>query len=171
MSRSEQLSVTRPAPLARSVDARPAPLASSVDAECAARRSLRKQIARLERELSHIVADCFPDIAATPADRRPSRAPRLLDLAELELERDALVARLSEAEAESDARAERHRQARTLLAAMQLEPGRYKFMRLRSVDLGESGCGVWQVRPRLGLIGMLAGWWHVKLSSGCPLAT
>jgi hypothetical protein len=27
------------------------------------------------------------------------------------------------------------------------------------------------VRPRLGLIGMLAGWWHVKLSSGCPLAT
>lgn len=31
--------------------------------------------------------------------------------------------------------------------------------------------GVWQVRPRLGLIGMLAGWWHVKLSSGCPLVT
>jgi hypothetical protein len=26
------------------------------------------------------------------------------------------------------------------------------------------------VRPRLGLIGMLMGWWQVKLSSGCPLA-
>jgi hypothetical protein len=25
------------------------------------------------------------------------------------------------------------------------------------------------VRPRLGLIGMLMGWWQVKLSSGCPL--
>ena len=22
-----------------------------------------------------------------------------------------------------------------------------------------------------GIIGMLMGWWHVKLSSGCPLAT
>jgi hypothetical protein len=36
-------------------------------------------------------------------------------------------------------------------------------------DLGQGGCGVWQVRPRLGLIGMLAGWWQLKLSSGCPL--
>ena len=35
---------------------------------------------------------------------------------------------------------------------------------------GDGGCGVYQVRPRLGIIGMLAGWWHVKLSSGCPLA-
>src|SRR5947209_8298032 len=26
-------------------------------------------------------------------------------------------------------------------------------------------------RPRLGLIGMMMGWWQVKLSSGCPLAT
>jgi len=40
-----------------------------------------------------------------------------------------------------------------------------------ALELGEGGCGVYQVRPRLGLIGMLAGWWHVKLSSGCPLAT
>jgi hypothetical protein len=30
---------------------------------------------------------------------------------------------------------------------------------------------VWHVRPRLGLVGMLAGWWQVKLSSGCPLAS
>jgi hypothetical protein len=27
------------------------------------------------------------------------------------------------------------------------------------------------VRPRLGLIGMLMGWWRVVISSGCPLAT
>ena len=52
---------------------------------------------------------------------------------------------------------------------MKLEPGRYKFARLPVKDLGQGGCGVWQVRPRLGLIGMLAGWWQVKLSSGCPL--
>ena len=40
---------------------------------------------------------------------------------------------------------------------MRLEPGRYKFVRLPVADLGERGCGVWEVRPRLGLIGMLAG--------------
>ena len=53
---------------------------------------------------------------------------------------------------------------------MLLEPGRYRFARVALADLGEPGCGVWQVRPRLGLLGMLMGWWQVKLSSGCPLA-
>jgi hypothetical protein len=53
---------------------------------------------------------------------------------------------------------------------MLLEPGKYRFVRIARSDVGEYGCGVWQVRPRLGLIGMLAGWWQVKLSSGCPLA-
>ena len=53
---------------------------------------------------------------------------------------------------------------------MKREPNRYKFVRLPVRDMGEGGCGVWEVRPRLGLIGMLAGWWQVKLSSGCPLA-
>jgi hypothetical protein len=53
---------------------------------------------------------------------------------------------------------------------MLLEPAEHRFERVSCEDLGESGCGVWMVRPRLGLIGMLMGWWHVKLSSGCPLA-
>ena len=57
------------------------------------------------------------------------------------------------------------------LERMLLEPGRYRFVRISNRDIGEPGCGVWQVRPRLGLIGMLMGWWQVKLSSGCPLAT
>ena len=38
-------------------------------------------------------------------------------------------------------------------------------------DIGEPGCKNWHVVPRLGIVGMLAGWWHVKISSGCPLAT
>ena len=65
-------------------------------------------------------------------------------------------------------RVEHERRARELLEAMKLEPGRHKFVRLPVRELGEGGCGVWEVRPRLGLIGMLAGWWQVKLSSGCP---
>ena len=51
-----------------------------------------------------------------------------------------------------------------------LEPGRYKWMRVSNADIGEPGCKHWHVRPRLGMVGMLAGWWHVKVSSGCPLA-
>jgi hypothetical protein len=53
---------------------------------------------------------------------------------------------------------------------MLLDPARHRFARVSCQDLGQPGCGVWQVRPRLGLIGMLMGWWEVKLSSGCPLA-
>ena len=56
------------------------------------------------------------------------------------------------------------------LERMLLEPGAYRFVRIARAELGEPGCGVWEVRPRLGLIGMLMGWWQVKLSSGCPLA-
>jgi len=48
-------------------------------------------------------------------------------------------------------------------------PAQHRFARISCRELGEPGCGVWQVRPRLGLIGMLMGWWQVKLSSGCPL--
>jgi hypothetical protein len=67
------------------------------------------------------------------------------------------------------ARLEHERRAREQLRRMKLEPGRYRFVRLPVSDLGQGGCGVWEVRPRLGLIGMLAGWWQLKLSSGCPL--
>jgi hypothetical protein len=51
------------------------------------------------------------------------------------------------------------------------DPAAHRFARVSREDLGETGCGGWEVRPRLGLIGMLAGWWHVVVSSGCPLAT
>lgn len=163
MGRAEQLTVSRlgyQAPDA--ADAR--------EAELAAKRSLKAQIARLEHELSGLVISGFPHIPLMPLRERAGGGPRLLGLEQLESERDALVARLRETEVVTAARAEHEQRARELLAAMQLEPGRYKFTRLRVADLGESGCGVWEVRPRLGLIGMLAGWWQVKLSSGCPLA-
>jgi hypothetical protein len=51
------------------------------------------------------------------------------------------------------------------------DPARHRWVRLPVADLGERGCGAYHVRPRLGVVGMLMGWWHVKLSSGCPLAT
>ena len=89
---------------------------------------------------------------------------------ELERSRDALAARVQHMRRLAADRAEHERQAHEQLRLMKLEPGRYKFARLPVRDLGQGGCGVWEVRPRLGLIGMLAGWWQLKLSSGCPLA-
>ena len=139
------------------------------EAERAARNSLRAQIARLERELSQIVAGRFPYIPARGDALQPLSGPSLLGLEELERSRDRLAGRVQELRCLADERTERERRAHDQLERMKLEPGRYKWVRLPVDDLGQGGCGVWQVRPRLGLIGMLAGWWQVKLSSGCPL--
>ena len=152
------------------------------DAEQGARRALRGQIARMERELSGIVAGTFPHISpisdvsgevfalggAHHAEHARS-GPCLLTLAELERMRDSLAGRVQGLRRMAAERDEHERRSHELLERMKLEPGRYKFARLPVKDLGEGGCGVWEVRPRLGLVGMLAGWWQVKLSSGCPL--
>lgn len=139
--------------------------------EAAARRTLRGQVALLERELQQTLVTAFPRAGIDVAlDGGRACAPRMLDLGELEILRDRLSARLSRSRAQLHERAEHEEEARRLLERMLLAPGKHRFVRVRNADLGEGGCGVWHVRPRLGIIGMLAGWWHVKLSSGCPLA-
>lgn len=152
----------------------PSPAApSAVRDERAARAALRAQIARLERRLSAAVAAAMPDAAlvpAAPAAGRAAAGPRLLTLGDLERERDALVARAAQAEAALAEREERREDARRRLERMLLAPGDHRRVRISQRELGEPGCGVWFVRPRLGLVGMLMGWWQVKLSSGCPLA-
>ncbi len=138
--------------------------------ERAARGSLRAQIAKLERELSGIVAETFPHISpARGTSAGAAAGPSLLSLEQLERSRDELAGRVAEMRGLAAERAEHERRAREQLRCMRLEPARYKFVRLPVRDLGQGGCGVWQVRPRLGLIGMLAGWWQLTLSSGCPL--
>ncbi len=138
------------------------------DAEFAAREALRAQVSRLERELSGLVAHKFPHISPGDFEGERFSGPRLLTLAELERLRDRLALRVGEVRRQVADRAALERRSRELLERMKLEPGRYKFARVPVADLGDGHCGVWEVRPRLGLIGMLANWWHVKLSSGCP---
>jgi hypothetical protein len=43
-------------------------------------------------------------------------------------------------------------------------------VRISAEAIGEPSCKTWEVRPRVGLLGMLMGWWRVKISSGCPLS-
>jgi hypothetical protein len=127
------------------------------------RRTLRTQIARLDAQLAAYAFDGGLAPAA-PA----GAAPRLLRVDDLERHRDALAGRLSDVQTRAAARAEREDAARLRLEAMLAAPERHRFARVTRAELGLSGCGAYAVRPRLGLIGMLAGWWEVKLSSGCP---
>jgi hypothetical protein len=137
--------------------------------EAPARRALRAQIARLERELARLTAETKPHDGIAWSIGGEA-GPRLLGIGELERVRDDLAERLHEVRETLAARAAREAEKRALLERMLRDPARHRFVRISAADVGQPGCGVWHVRPRLGLIGMLMGWWQVKLSSGCPLA-
>lgn len=161
MAHTEQLTIDRVRPDLVFED-------RTADDERAAREALRAQVGKLERELSGLVAHTFPHVSPQDDHGEAFSGPRLLSLGELERLRDRLVLRVGNVREEVAQRVALERRARAQLERMKLEPGRYKFVRLPVADLGDGHCGVWEVKPRLGLIGMLAGWWHVKLSSGCP---
>ena len=138
--------------------------------EHAARRTLRDQIARLEREHAAIVAASYPRL--DPGAPLPSLAgPRLLSLGDLERVRDALAMRVAALGAGAEAQQARQAIALRELDDMLADPPAHKWKRLTSADLGRPGCTTYHVRPRAGLLGMLMGWWQVKISGGCPLAT
>lgn len=144
-----------------------APLRPATDR--AARGELRRQIARLERELAELFASTFPrrgiDWTVGAAG-----GPRVLGVGELERIRDGLANRLAEARAEIARRADAEEAGRALVERMIADPDEYRWVRVSNEDVGEPGCRHWHSRPRFGILGMLLGWWRVKLSSGCPLA-
>ena len=137
--------------------------------EAAARRTLREQIARLERDLVSACLDACPRLSAH-APLRSYSGPRVLSLGELERTRDELADRLSRVRDDADAQLLRQAESRALLERMYADPPAHKWLRISNAQLGEPGCKHFHVRPRLGAVGLLAGWWHVKVSSGCPLA-
>ena len=135
--------------------------------EGAARRTLREQIARLERELSAITVATYPRLHGGPPV--PSLAgPRLLSLGELERVRDALATRLSTLAAAAAEQEARQAAAAAELERMLADPPAHRWERLTNADLGRPGCTTYHVRPRAGLLGMLMSWWQVKISGGCP---
>ena len=137
--------------------------------ERAARHSLLGQIAKLESELASLFCSAYP---RTGFDWKVASrgGPRILSLGELERVRDELAERLEVNRRELSDRALVEEQNRRLIEEMLLEPEKHRWVRVGNCDIGEPGCHHWHVRPRFGLLGMLMGWWRVRISSGCPLA-
>jgi hypothetical protein len=142
----------------------------------AARSAMRSQISRLERALGSLAFELgmagralpLPTVALTATGPVAAGSPRLLSLGELEAVRDQLVADVSAAQRALVERSRSETRARRALESMLADPASHRFEILERAELGEPGCGAYEVRPRLGLLGMLFGWWCVKLSSGCP---
>jgi hypothetical protein len=129
--------------------------------DAAARRTLREQIARLDEELGALGAPLPP-----PSDRGGAV---LVGIAQLERIRDSLATRAADARTELDVRGRQEEEARRWREELLLDPAAHPFARVKNADVGEPGCCDWHVRPLFGLLGMLAGWWRVVVSSGCPL--
>ncbi|GAC1323777.1 MAG: hypothetical protein NVSMB25_20530 [Thermoleophilaceae bacterium] len=137
--------------------------------EAGARRQLRDQIARLETELGTLFCSAYPRQGFEW--KLGSRGgPRMLSLAELERVRDELASRLQRNRSLLSDRTYTEELHRRRIEELLLAPEEHKWVRVTNADIGEPGCKSWHVVPRFGPIGILASWWHVKISSGCPLA-
>lgn len=135
-----------------------------------ARAELRRQIGRLERELAGLFADAFRRVEIDCGVAGLSAEPRVLGLGELERVRDDLATRIGEARLALDERSRVETRNRELLRRMLADVVAEDPHPPELGGVGEPGCGAWHSRPRLGLFGMLMGWWRVKVSSGCPLS-
>ena len=134
-----------------------------------ARDDLRRQIARLERELGQTVASAFPR-RGIDSSIGAAGGPRLLATGDLERVRDALALRLRDVRSELAERANLEEANRGLLEQIIAAPEQHRWVIVSNQDIGEQGCRHWHSRPRWGILGMLLGWWRIRLSSGCPLA-
>lgn len=111
-----------------------------VVSEAEVRRSLRKQIVRLEAELP-------------PGPGRRDRGARLLSVDELERVRDDLVRRIQERRFTGGEEQERKRRLRE---EMLLDPAAHFGRSVSNAEVGEPGCTRW------------SSWFRLTISSGCP---
>jgi hypothetical protein len=112
-----------------------------VVSEAAVRRTLRAQIARLER-----------DLPPGPGNGG-GKGAAMLSVAELERVRDGLVVRIQERRFRGGAEQERKRRLRE---EMLLDPAAHRGVSVSNADVGEPGCTRWQ------------SWFRLKISGGCP---
>jgi len=136
-------------------------------AGAAARRELRRQIARLEAELAP-----YPESRPSGEPTHPLLRPKghVADVGELEAIRDELLERLKRARSAAAGRGEREGRARQRLDEMVENPGTHRWESVSHEELGEPGCTTYSVEPKWGPVGALMNWWRIKVSGGCPLA-
>jgi DNA-binding transcriptional regulator YhcF (GntR family) len=133
--------------------------------EAAARRELRRQIARLEAELA-----AYPDARADGEPTHPLLRPKahVATFAELEATRNELMDRLKGARRDAERRGRREERSRLRREGLLGDPGHHRWERVAREDCGDPGCGEFRSVPRFGPIGVITGWWRVRISSGCP---
>jgi DNA-binding transcriptional regulator YhcF (GntR family) len=133
----------------------------------AARRELRRQIARLEAELASYPRELQPPPSP---EERPHHGGRIAGVAELEATRDELLDRVAQVREAAASREQRRDKARERREEMVRDPEGHKWHWVSSEETGDRGCKEWRVTPRFGPVGAAMGWWRVKVSGGCPLA-
>ena len=138
--------------------------------ERASRADLRRQISIMEADLGRLFGSAFPRKGIEFDVPAPGGGPRVLTVDELEVVRDGLAARIREVRGHLHEHAHAEEQSRMLIDEIAAEPAAHKWIRVSNEHIGEPGCRHWHSRPRWGLLGMLMGWWRVRVSSGCPLA-
>ena len=94
--------------------------------------------------------------------------PRVLNVGDLEALRDELAGRVEEIRRSLNERSDVEEANLERIEALVADPAGHKWQRISNDDIGEQGCKYWHSQPRFGLLGMLMGWWRVKISSGCP---
>jgi len=132
--------------------------------EAAARREIRRQIARLEAELA-----AYPE-TRSKQDRHPLLRPKghVANFSELAAIRDEMIELLREARRLAERRGTRQERARGRREQITGNPESHRWERVGNEECGDPGCGELRAVPRFGPIGAIAGWWRVKVSSGCP---
>ena len=137
--------------------------------ERASRADLRRQIAALELQLARLFGSAFP---RTGIDFSVAGlgGPRVLSVGELERVRDGLAARVQDVSRRLHDVTYVEEKKRELIEEMTADPAAHKWVRVNNHDIGEPGCKHWHSTPKWGPLGLLMGWWRVKVSSGCPLA-
>jgi DNA-binding transcriptional regulator YhcF (GntR family) len=132
--------------------------------EAAARRELRRQIGRLEAQLAS-----YPE-ARSGRDSHPLLRAKahVAGIGELEAVRDELMARLRRAREQEERQGKRQSRARGRRERIISDPEANRWQRVSRDEAGDPGCGETRSAPRFGPVGAVAGWWRVKVSSGCP---
>ena len=124
----------------------------------------------MEAELAGLFATAFPRKGIDFGVPAPAvDGPKVLNVSELERLRDSFAARISSVKADLRAHSRAEEDSRQTIERMSADPASYKWVRVSNAHIGEPGCRNWHSRPRWGLLGMVMGWWRVKVSSGCPL--